>query len=154
MTQPETLTTIISTLISDGRTNDEIVDTITRRPDLAKLVAPAVRWHVTNIRRGRTRRVERRVATAIKNIPIGNSRKARTGRVDARRQLNNNGFITGDGQFVAWLDATADQHESRARWFEEHAASCTASGWLHTQAAADIRKAGVNCLRDLERVTA
>ena len=71
--------------------------------------------------------------------------------VQARRQLRNRGFfVPGSGEWVNWLDATVEQHRTRAEYLLSLAAGLTRTAEMHEQAIADIVAAGVTTLAELE----
>lgn len=65
-----------------------------------------------------------------------------------RERLVADGFQVG-GEWVSWLDASAEQHELRAAEQRERAAFLVVDAERHEEAARAIRAAGVSCLREL-----
>lgn len=55
-------------------------------------------------------------------------------------------FSTGDGTEVTWGDATKEQHQSRADWLGEHAASTLETASIHLAAIRDIIASGAMTL--------
>lgn len=106
---------------------------------LRALVRPLVLSAGKSFVRAATRRVEQRVS-------FGDSES----RAEARRILVDKSFPTADGRMVSWLDATPEDHRSRAFWMRRHAESCIDDAVRHEKAAIAIEEAGVGCLREIE----
>lgn len=55
-------------------------------------------------------------------------------------------FSLPDGTLVSWGSATAEQHETRARWLESVASTNVETAAIHRKASADIRRSGMSSL--------
>lgn len=133
---------LLGALIDDGVDPDDAASRIVRRRDIRDLVLPLVAEEARHTARSRTRTIEQRVDRLLAVSPDA--------RCEARRTLVDERFILPDGRFVAWLDATADDHRQRAGWLRRQARAVEQTACRHELAAAEIEAAGVSCLRELE----
>jgi len=101
----------------------------------------AIATQIHNTRRARTLAVEK---TVDEEIAVGIDPSA------ARKKLVRESFWTPKGGFVAWLEATPEQHVERALHQRSRAVPLLEDAERHERAARDIRKAGANCLADLD----
>ena len=142
--------TTVRELIADADDGGAVVEVtgqvvkqiVTDHHDLAaKIIFPVVRDEVRRLRRQATRRAEDRAFATFDSDPLA-----------ALRELASESFwcpLADDT--VRWIDATAEQHESRADWTCKHQIKpLQLDVERHELAAELIREAGVRCLADLD----
>lgn len=102
---------------------------------------PAWAERIANEVRSRTRRHEVAMFRAVENgEPI----------MTAVSRLVNDSFIVDySGRRVAWLDATAEDHDARAAFLRKQAADSIRGAERHEWAAETIRAHGVVCLGEV-----
>ncbi len=130
--------------VKAGATPEEATDRVIgrmRKADLAQLVRPLLVNEARRYQRSATKAIEeevdRRIAEGEDPLSV-------------RRKLSQSSFALPSGEYVDWLDATAEQHLARAGWTRQQAGALVADAERHESAAAAIEAAGVACLRDLE----
>lgn len=129
--------------LRDGMTPEEATEKVLADPAALDLLYPLVLREAVHADRAITRVLERKVETEWRGTKEWN-------RVESRRALAARMFKLPDGSEVEWAAATAEQHLLRAQWQRTLSDACVRDAELHEQAAAEITKAGVSCLRDLE----
>lgn len=75
--------------------------------------------------------------------------KAGTPMAQARRELAETHFLVPGHGYVAWNDATVEQHRMRVVALRGHVESVEQTIALHEEAIAQIEAAGVACLNEL-----
>lgn len=130
-----------------------VMATARTRAALAALVFPAVKETALIVRRQVTARVERQAFGHI-----GGEAQRRTAEsadpVGDRRRLLSERFALGDGRWVAWADATVEDHRQRVAYLLRKKAGLEATIDRHAQAIEEIEAAGVSCLGDIQNVRA
>lgn len=132
--------------VDNGCTPEEAADLVIRTltvDDLAMFVRPLLVHQAHREQRNFDRHVEQDVDL---RLDLG------ADPIRVRRLLSTTTFALPSGEFVPWLDATADQHRLRASWQRGRAASCVDDAERHESAAVAIETAGVSCLRDLDTI--
>lgn len=142
--QPQTIYGGLRSLVEQGTDPETAADSLlakTRKVDLATFVRPLLVIYARQCERKDTRRQEEEA-----DIRLAHGEDP----ISVRRKLSECTFSLPDGRRVAWLDASAEDHRSRADWQRHHATACLSDASRHDDAADEIDAAGVSCLRDLE----
>lgn len=125
-------------VLDDGLDPAAAADLVLADPAFLELVRPLIIGQAARFVRADTRAAERKVAAA-----------GGLTRPEARRLLAGRSFATPDGRFVAWLDATADDHEARSGWLRGQAAACIETAHLHARAAELLRSTDAGSLSEV-----
>jgi hypothetical protein len=137
---------LAATGLDEDQITEQLLGEVRKLAELRALVTPVLRARVFRYLRERTRTTEKRVWGSARQLVDG---AESVDSVEAMRDLSNSTFALPDGRFVAWLDATADDHLARAGWQRGLAAAVVEDAERHEKAAAMIEEAGVSRLRDL-----
>ena len=127
-----------------GVAHTTIADKVTECDEWPAWATELLVARVHLVSRSRTRTVERSVVAGLRDVRGRN-------RASVRKRLASHGFALPDGTWVGWLDATADQHRERAAWLRSKAEGTIETAVSHEQAAKEIDRAGVACLKDLAK---
>lgn len=151
-TETPTLVGILRRHMDSGDTDEQIIAAVLTRDDLPQLVKETLAWRITVMRRAHTRSIETKVFAELKKL----EKPTRQDRAEVRRMLATSGFqLPAPGaRWVSWLDATADEHGARSGWLTGQSDALLETAARHLEAAADIRRAKVTCLRDLDEAAA
>lgn len=120
-----------------------------------ELVLYIIRKHLEHMERENVRKLEASILPALKLVANGRPLEARQVSVlprqvpDELRKLMRERFALGDGLRIEWGEATAEQHEQRAEFFERAISGHTTSMRRHLQAAEVLRSTGARCLNEL-----
>lgn len=151
--EPPTLAHLLWESLSNGMTIDEAADAALAKAsakELRRLALPVVRDHARRLLRNATHAKERESVRMI--------REDRVPFITAVQALvRDTAWVPTIGDTpstrVTWDELTAEQHRARAKWHRDQAGGLLATAELHEQAADEIERAGVTCLRDMDAAT-
>ena len=103
---------------------------------LTPLLLQDVRYHLS-----------RRGTRAARKVFV--STRADFNPIEARRALIRERFPLGNGEWVAWLDATVEQHRMRIDLLTKQISGIQVSVSVHERCIEIIERAGVTCLGEV-----
>lgn len=144
MDQP-TIHQVVRSLVDAGHSPEQVGDIVMADPNNFFLFRSLVVAVAKNCRRTGVRAIEAAVYKAIRGAPtLTHARQV------WRQFKETDGLDLPDGRHIdCWLDATAADHRSYAKWCRGQARGLLDTAEVHEAAARDIEAADVRCLRDL-----